>query len=373
MSQSFQSLSTPGVQQLKPYIPGKPIDELERELGITNSIKLASNENPLGPSEKAVAAIRAHCESVNFYPDGGGYKLRKKIAEKFQIDYAGITLGNGSNDILELVARAFLDANTSAVYSEYAFAVYPIVVQAVGAAANIARAFSLEHETMPLGHDPEALLNSIDEKTRVIFIANPNNPTGTWLEPEVMKRLLDDIPGDVIVVLDMAYNEYMDDSLQINIAAWLASYPNLVITGTFSKIYALAGLRIGYALSSPEIADLLNRVRQPFNTSLLAQEAALASLDDEQHIMKSVELNNSGKSYLKGALNEMGLSCLPTMGNFITVNLRRNAQPVYDALLKQGVIVRPVANYNMPEFLRITIGTAEQNKRMIASLQEVLK
>ncbi|MDH5611827.1 MAG: histidinol-phosphate transaminase [Gammaproteobacteria bacterium] len=372
MSKSFQSLATKGVQQLKPYLPGKPIDELERELGITNSIKLASNENPLGPSAKAVDAIRAHCESVNFYPDGGGFKLRARIAEKFQIERACVTLGNGSNDVLELVAHAFLGPDISAVFSEYAFAVYPIATQAVGATANVAKAFPLDHETMPLGHNPETLLSSVDEKTRVVFIANPNNPTGTCLSVQMLKQILDGMPDDVVVVLDMAYNEYMDDSFQFEVNEWLAAYPNLVITGTFSKIYALAGLRIGYALSSPDIADLLNRVRQPFNTSLLAQVAALAALDDDEHIQKSVLVNNLGKAYLQTSFTELGLDYLPTMANFITVNLHQDAQPIYQALLKKGVIVRPVANYNMPEFLRISIGTEAQNQRFIRALTEVL-
>ena len=372
MAKSFLSLAASGVQQLRPYLPGKPVEELERELGITGSIKLASNENPLGPSKKAVDAIRVHCESVNFYPDGGGFKLCARLAQKYKVDPVCVTLGNGSNDILELVARAFLTPETSAVFSEYSFAVYPIVVQAVGAKANIAKAYPLDHANMPLGHDPEALLFSVDKNTRVIFIANPNNPTGTWLTPQLLKQLLNDLPDDVVVVLDMAYNEYMDESLQIDASEWLAQYPNLVITGTFSKIYALAGLRIGYSLSSPEIADLLNRVRQPFNTNLLAQEAALASLDDEQHIKDSVAINDSGKAYLQKAFTELGFDYLPTMGNFISVNLRRNGQAVYDALLKKGVIVRPVGNYNMPEFLRITIGTEEQNQRFIKALKEVL-
>ena len=372
MAKSFLSLAALGVQQLRPYIPGKPVEELERELGITGSIKLASNENPLGPSVKAVAAIHKHSESVNYYPDGGGYKLSARLAKKYNVDPACVTLGNGSNDILELVARAFLTPETSAVFSEYSFAVYPIVVQAVGARANIARAFPLEHATMPLGHNSEELLASVDENTRVIFIANPNNPTGTWLDKPVLKQLLDNLPDDVIVVLDMAYNEYMDESLQIEVKEWLAEYPNLVITGTFSKIHALAGLRIGYSFSNPEIADLLNRVRQPFNTNLLAQEAALASLDDEQHITNSIALNDKGKAYLQKAFTDLGLDYLPTMGNFISVNLRRDGQTVYDALLKKGVIVRPVGNYNMPEFLRITIGTEEQNQRFIKTLIEVL-
>ncbi|MCW8922288.1 MAG: histidinol-phosphate transaminase [Gammaproteobacteria bacterium] len=372
MAKSFLSLAASGVQQLRPYLPGKPVEELERELGITGSIKLASNENPLGPSTKAVDAIREYAESVNFYPDGGGFKLSARLAKKFKVDPACVTLGNGSNDILELVARAFLTPETSAVFSEYSFAVYPIVVQAVGAKANVAKAFPLEHQAMPLGHNPETFLASVDKKTRVAFIANPNNPTGTWLEPQVLKQLLNDLPDEVIIVLDMAYNEYMDESLQIEASKWLADHPNLVITGTFSKIYALAGLRIGYSLSNPEIADLLNRVRQPFNTNLLAQEAALASLDDDEHIKKSVILNDQGKAYFQKSFDDLGLDYLPTMGNFIAVNLRRDGQTVYDDLLRKGVIVRPIGNYNMPEFLRITIGTEEQNKRFIETLIEVL-
>ena len=372
MAKSFLSLAAPGVQQLRPYLPGKPVEELERELGISNSIKLASNENPLGPSKKAVEAIRAHSQSVNFYPDGAGYKLTARLARKFNVDAACITLGNGSNDILELVARAFLTPDTSAVFSEYSFAVYPIVVQAVGAKANVARAFPVNHPSMPLGHDPEAILDNVDKNTRVVFIANPNNPTGTWLEPQVLKQLLSDLPEDVLVILDMAYNEYMDESLQIDASEWLAEFPNLVITGTFSKIYALAGLRIGYSLSNPEVANLLSRVRQPFNTNLLAQAAALVSLDDDEHIKNSVAINDVGKAYLQKSFDEMGLDYLPTMGNFISVNLRRDGQAVYDALLQKGVIVRPVGNYNMPEFLRITIGTEAQNQRFIKALTEVL-
>ncbi|MDH3343333.1 MAG: aminotransferase class I/II-fold pyridoxal phosphate-dependent enzyme, partial [Gammaproteobacteria bacterium] len=226
--------------------------------------------------------------------------------------------------------------------------------------------------SMPLGHDPEAILDNVDKNTRVVFIANPNNPTGTWLEPQVLKQLLSDLPEDVLVILDMAYNEYMDESLQIDASEWLAEFPNLVITGTFSKIYALAGLRIGYSLSNPEVANLLSRVRQPFNTNLLAQAAALVSLDDDEHIKNSVAINDVGKAYLQKSFDEMGLDYLPTMGNFISVNLRRDGQAVYDALLQKGVIVRPVGNYNMPEFLRITIGTEAQNQRFIKALTEVL-
>lgn len=372
MSDFFLKLATPGVQQLKPYQPGKPVEELERELGITDSIKLASNENPLGPSRLALKAIEQHAHSINYYPDGGGYELSRAIAEVHGLSAECVTLGNGSNDILELATRSFLTPQNSAVYSQYSFAVYPIVVQAVGAKANVAPACPGTHDSMPLGHDPDAMLSSIDETTRIMFIANPNNPTGTWLQIEKLRQLIEATPEQVIVVLDLAYNEYMDPSLRIDFAEWLRQFPNLIITCTFSKIYALAGLRIGYALSSPEIADILNRVRQPFNTNLLAQAAALASLADEGHVNTSVALNNAGKNYLMQALDEAGLDYLPTMANFITIDLKTEAQPVYDALLRRGVIVRPVANYAMPHYLRVTIGTAEQNRRFIDALAEAM-
>lgn len=373
MRESVLSLTTPGVQQLQPYLPGKPVEELERELGITGSIKLASNENPLGPSPLAVKAIEQHAADVNYYPDGSGFKLARRLAQHFDLDADCITLGNGSNDILELVARAFLTPRHSAVFSQYSFAVYPIVVQAVGARANIAPAFPRDHASMPLGHDPEALLAAIDDDTRIVFIANPNNPTGTWLAPERLHDLLHHIADEVIVVLDLAYHEYMDPALRIDIPGWLQQFPNLLITGTFSKIHALAGLRIGYGLSSPELADVLNRVRQPFNTNLLAQAAALASLDDEQHVESSVEVNNAGKDFLSQQLQRIGLSTLPSMGNFVAVDFGREAMPVYEALLRQGLIVRPVANYAMPDYLRVTIGTEQQNRRFIEALQRALQ
>jgi len=369
---SYLKLATPGVQQLTPYQPGKPVEELERELGISDSIKLASNENPLGPSPLALKTITKLSSSVNYYPDGGGFALSEKLAQKHQLDASNITLGNGSNDILELVTRAFLTPQHSAVFSEYSFAVYPIVVQAVGAKANIAKAFPENHETMPLGHDPDALLSQIDDTTRIIFIANPNNPTGTWLTPSELEALFNKISQNIIIVLDLAYTEYMDDDVKPPLKQWLQKFPNLVVTQTFSKVYALAGLRIGYSLSNPEIADILNRVRQPFNTNMLAQAAAIASLDDAEHVNKSVSMNNAGKTFLQNAFNEMKLDYLPTMGNFIAVNVKQDGLALYDKLLQKGVIVRPVANYMMPEYLRITIGTQQQNQRFIDTLKQSL-
>jgi len=368
----YLKLATTGVQQLTPYQPGKPVEELERELGISGSIKLASNENPLGPSPLALEAITKTSSSINYYPDGGGFVLSNKLAQKHQLDASYITLGNGSNDILELVTRAFLTPLHSAVFSEHSFAVYPIVVQAVGAKANVARAFPEDHETMPLGHDPGALLSQIENSTRIIFIANPNNPTGTWLTPSVLEELFNNIAENVIIVLDLAYTEYMDEGIKPPIKQWLARFPNLVVTQTFSKVYALAGLRIGYSISNPEIADILNRVRQPFNTNMLAQAAAIASLDDDEHVVKSVKMNNAGKIFLQDAFNEMSLDHLQTMGNFISVNVKQDGLALYEKLLQQGVIVRPVANYDMPEYLRITIGTQQQNERFIETLKQCL-
>ncbi len=372
MSIRFQELAAPGVQSLQPYLPGKPVEELERELGISGSIKLASNENPLGAGEKALQAIQQCYRDINSYPDGSAYKLGEKLAARYHIAPSCLTFGNGSNDVLELIARAFLAPGQSAVYSQYAFAVYPIVVQATGAKANIATAYDDAHKTMPLGHDPDALIDSIDETTRVVFIANPNNPTGTWMDVNTVEAMLDRIPPDVIVVLDLAYLEYMDDDLKPDINHLLETYENVIITGTFSKVYALAGLRIGYGISHPDIADLLNRVRQPFNTNLIAQAAALAALDDEDHLLRSIRLNNEGKAFLQREFDRLGLAYLPSMGNFLAVNLGQTAAPVYDALLKQGIIVRPVANYQMPNYLRITVGTAEQNNRLIEALTGVI-
>jgi len=368
----FQKLAVPGVQQLNPYQPGKPVEELERELGITNAIKLASNENPLGPSLKAVAAAQAILKEVNLYPDGAGHKLTIALAKKYNVNPACITLGNGSNEILELIGRAFLAPCYSAVYSEYSFAVYPLVVQAIGAEAKVAKALSADHEDMPYGHDLAAFNECIDQSTRVVFIANPNNPTGTWFGLDELNNFLENIADDVIVVLDEAYFEYMPDKFKPDTNDLLNKFSNLVITRTFSKIYGLAGLRIGYSISHPNISDILNRVRQPFNTNMIAQAAALAALQDEDHIISSVKLNNSGLTQLVAGFNKLNLKHIPTIANFISVDIKTDAAPVYEALLKEGVIVRPVANYNMPEYLRITVGTEEQNKRVLQALEKVL-
>lgn len=372
MSNKFLKLAAPGVQQLRPYLPGKPVEELERELGISGSIKLASNENPLGPSPLAIKAASSVIESVNYYPDGAGYKLSQALADKHHVDASWITLGNGSNDVLELIARAFLTSDHSAVFSEYSFAVYPIVTQAIGAKSIVSKAYAKDHADMPYGHDLDALYQSINETTRIVFIANPNNPTGTWLDVKSLSGFLKKVPENIIVILDEAYYEYMPYERQPDSNTLLKQFDNLILTRTFSKMYGLAGLRIGYSVSNPEIADLLNRVRQPFNANLIAQAAALASLSDIEHVEKSRESNSAGLLQLSNGFNELKLSYIPSIGNFITVDVAQDAEPIYQALLREGVIVRPVANYNLFNHLRITVGTEKQNIRVLAALKKVL-
>ncbi|MFW2372855.1 MAG: histidinol-phosphate transaminase [Gammaproteobacteria bacterium] len=368
----FLKLALPGVQQLTPYQPGKPVAELERELGLKQTLKLASNENPLGPSAKAIRAVQDVISQVNIYPDGSGFQLSSQLAEKHGVAAACITLGNGSNDVLEMIARAFLAPCYNAVYSEYAFAVYPIITQAIGAEARIAQAFASDHPDMPYGHDLDALLSMIDPFTRVVFIANPNNPTGTWLDVLELETFLQAVDEEVIVVLDEAYYEYMPEVLKPDSEALLKRFPNLVLTRTFSKIYGLAGLRIGYAISHPDLADLLNRVRQPFNTSLPAQVAALAALDDVEHIENSVQMNRAGLQQLRQGLDKMHLTSIPSIANFITVDFQRDAMPIYNDMLRQGVILRPLVNYKLPQHLRITVGTEQQNQRVLNVLEQLL-
>ncbi len=368
----FKLLAVTGVQALQPYQPGKPIEELERELGITNILKLASNENPLGASPKAQAAMAAALKSLELYPDGSGYQLKAAIADKFGLQSSQITLGNGSNDVLDIIARAFLDNSRAAVFSEYAFAVYPIVIQAVGAELQVARANPPTHDTMPYGHNLANLAAKITDKTRVVFIANPNNPTGTWLGKDELHRFLSRVPEDVIVVIDEAYTEYVTDPTFANALTWLEEFPNLIVTRTFSKIYGLAGVRVGYAASSPAIADMLNRVRQPFNVNSLALAAAQAALEDNDFLERSLATNAAGLQQWFAACADNGWEYIPTVGNFITINMQRPAAPLYDALLREGVIVRPIGGYGLPQHLRITIGSAAQNTRCIKALQKVL-
>jgi histidinol-phosphate aminotransferase len=365
-------LALPGVRELSPYQPGKPIAELQRELGLDRIVKLASNENPLGPSRKALEALQQMMDQIALYPDGSGFELKRALSAVLGVNGDRITLGNGSNDVLELVARAFLSPDLNAVFSAHAFAVYPIVTQAIGAVGITAAAHDGTRGPQ-YGHDLAALAQCIERRTRVVFIANPNNPTGTYLPAGQLRPFLAALPDHVIAVVDEAYVEYVTAGDYQSALPWLSEFPNLIVTRTFSKAYGLAGLRVGFAVSSPQIADLLNRVRQPFNVNALALAAAAAALDDRDHLSKTISLNQRGLEQLSRAFTARGLRFIPSVGNFITVDVERPAAPIFEALLRQGVIVRPVANYGLPHHLRITVGTEQQISQFLSALDRVLR
>lgn len=366
MSLDFVELAAPGVRGLQPYQPGKPIEELERELGLDSVVKLASNENPLGPGERARAAARAATAELGRYPDGSGHLLRQALAEQLAVEPACLTLGNGSNDCLEMIARAFLTAEHEAVFSAHAFAVYPLATQAAGARARVCPA-------RDYGHDLEAMAAAVGERTRVMFVANPNNPTGTWLERAAIERLLARVPEHCVVVLDEAYHEYVTVPGYASSVDLVARHRNLVVTRTFSKAHGLAGLRIGYAVSDPAIAELLNRVRQPFNVNAVALAAARAALEDQEHVARSRALNSAGLEQLGAGIAALGLEAIPSAGNFLTVGLPRPGAEVYRELLARGVIVRPVGGgYGLPRHLRVTVGLEAENARFLEALGEVL-
>ena len=359
------------IRQLQPYTPGKPVEELERELGISNAIKLASNENPLGCSPLVADVLARTDNHIELYPDANAYYLKERLAQKLGVKQNQITIGNGSNDVLDLVARSFLERNTAAIYSQYAFLVYALVTQACGAQAQVADA-NRQDSLQPYGHDLDAMLALISDNTRVIFIANPNNPTGTWLASTELKSFIDQVPEHIAIVIDEAYFEYVDfeqypDSLQ-----WLDQYPNLIVTRTFSKIYGIAGLRIGYSVSSPELCDLFNRVRQPFNGNALALAAARVALDDEAFVEQSRRSNHLGLHLMQTWFDKRGIDYIPSAGNFLSVRFGDNSTRVYQQLLERGIIVRPVGNYNLPDFLRISVGSKPQLEQMFAVLEDIL-
>ncbi len=360
------NLSPSYVRAIAPYQPGKPIAELAREMHLAEEdiVKLASNENPLGASPRALAAMENVLLEIARYPDGNGFLLKSALAEKYGVALNQIVLGNGSNDLLELAARAFLAPGASAIYSQYAFAVYPLATQAAGARG-------IETPARGYGHDLKAMLEAISDDTRVIFIANPNNPTGTLLGGAELEHFLDQVPRTVLVVLDEAYTEYLPEAQRSNSIGWLKKYPNLLITRTFSKAYGLAGLRVGFALAHPEVVDLLNRVRQPFNVNSLAQAAAVAAMQDEAFLQECVKINRSGMEQITSGLSQMGLDYIPSAGNFVAVKVG-NAASINHSLLKQGVIVRPIANYGMAEFLRVSIGLEADNARFLQALEHSL-
>lgn len=361
----FIKLASPGIRELQPYQPGKPVEELERELGLRNIIKLASNENPLGASAKVVDKLQSVMSNLSRYPDGSAYLLKNRLSEFLSIPSNQITIGNGSNDVLELLARVYLSPDNESIVSQHSFVVYPLVTLTIGATLTVIPALNFEQNL-------EATLDAISEKTRMVFIANPNNPTGTWVKRGDLIQFLDNVPEDVLVVLDEAYFEYVQEAEYPDGISLSSSYPNLVITRTFSKAYGLAALRIGYCVSHPDIADLMNRVRQPFNVNAMSLVAGLVALDDQEHVRKAVELNASGMKYLESACDRLGLGYIPSVANFLTIDFGRDALPIYDALLHEGVIVRPVGVYELPNHLRVTVGTAEENSRFVAALEKVL-
>ena len=359
---------SPGyIRGIAPYQPGKPISELARELGLQESsiIKLASNENPRGASPKAVEAMRAAVGETGRYPDGNAFALKEALSRRYGLSADRIVIGNGSNDVLEMAARAFLAPGSSTVYSEHAFAVYPLVTQATGATGIVVPA-------RDFGHDLDAMCKAIRGDTRIVFVANPNNPTGTWIAPERIRSFLEKVAADVLVILDEAYNEYLDPDLRGDAVRWVEEFPNLVVSRTFSKAYGLAGLRVGYGLTHPQVADLMNRVRQPFNVSHIAQAAAVAALFDDEFVEQSRQLNRQGRHTLTEGFRRFGLSWIPSHGNFVSFKVGQGAE-IFRRLLRHGVIVRPIAAYGMPEYLRVSIGTEAENARFLSALEIVIK
>jgi histidinol-phosphate aminotransferase len=364
---SPRELAPAHVREIAPYVPGKPVAETARELGMDESeiLKLASNENPLGSSPRAVEALRGALGDLAWYPDGSGHDLKAAISAKFAVRPENIVLGNGSNDVLELVARAFLTPGDSAVYSQHAFMVYPLVVQAIGARG-------IEVPALDYGHDLAAMAAAIRPDTKIVYLANPNNPTGTFLPWSVIRAFVELVAPAVLVVVDEAYGEYLPPERQSPSAGWMASLPNLVVSRTLSKAYGLAGLRVGFGLAHPEVAELMNRVRQPFNVNHLAMVAACAALGDEAFLAESRRVNAAGLVQLAKGFERLGLPFIESSGNFVAVRVGDSAS-IYASLLRQGVIVRPIAGYGMPEHLRVTVGTPPQNERFLAALERALK
>ena len=361
------SLQAPAyVRKLAPYVPGKPVGDLAREFGLAERDigKLASNENPRGPSAAVRAAIAEATNDLCRYPDGNGFALKAALSGRYGVPPDRIVLGNGSNDVLELVTQAFLRPGDHAVYSRHAFAVYPLAVQARGATG-------IEVPARDYGHDLPAMRAAITPATRVVFVANPNNPTGTWIAAGTVEAFIASIPEDVLVVLDEAYNEYLEPAQHAPSAVWTRTYANLIVVRTFSKAYGLAALRVGYGIMNANVAGMLNRVRQPFNVNALAQAAALAALADTGYVDESRALNRAGMRELENGVRALGLTFIPSHGNFLLIRIG-DAERAYQRLLELGVIVRPVANYGLPEFLRVTVGLSIENRRFLDALRTAL-
>jgi len=362
---NYSDLAPPYIRAIAPYQPGKPISELERELGITGIVKLASNENPLGCSPRAVAAMHEAIKTIALYPDGNGFELKDALAKRYGVAHGSIVLGNGSNDMLELAARAFLTVGDRAVYSDHAFAVYPLATQAVGGVG-------ISVPAIAFGHDLKKMLRTaVEQKAKLVFIANPNNPTGTFLSAADLLEFMRALPPQILVVLDEAYNEYLPADKRYDSVAWLREFPNLIISRTFSKAYGLAGLRVGYAFADAQVADMMNRVRQPFNVNSVAQAAAVAALQDTDFVRQTFEANLRGMKRIVDGLTKLGLEHIPSFGNFVSFRIR-DAARIYRRLLELGVIVRPIANYAMPDYLRVSIGLETENEKFLSALKQSL-
>jgi len=362
---NYSELAPSYIRAIAPYQPGKPISELERELGVMDIVKLASNENPLGASPCALTAARAALDEISLYPDGNGFALKDALTKRYGVALNQVVLGNGSNDVLELTAHAFLTVGDRAVYSDHAFAVYPLATQAVGATGISVKA-------QDYGHDLTAMrMAAVAHQAKLIFIANPNNPTGTFLSGEALHEFLSLLPQSILVVLDEAYNEYLPESCRYDSVSWLSEFPNLLVSRTFSKAYGLASLRVGYALGNPQVIDMLNRVRQPFNVNSVAQAAAVAALQDAEFVQRTFELNLQGMAQLTEGLRALGLQYIPSFGNFVSFHIR-NAVQVYRRLLELGVIVRPIGNYALPDYLRVSIGLESQNQKFLSAMKQIL-
>ncbi|WP_372716205.1 histidinol-phosphate transaminase [Immundisolibacter sp.] len=365
MRHSVRDLATAGVRALQPYQPGKPLSELEREYGIRDAIKLASNENPLGPSPLGIEAARRALADLALYPDSHGFELKNALSAALGVRADQLVLGNGSNEVLQLVTRAFLSPGDEAVVAQHAFAIF--TTEAVSAGGTV-----VSVPARDWGADLPAMRDAVGERTRLVFVANPNNPTGTWHRAAHLHAFLGSLPAHVVVVLDEAYCEYVSEPDYPDGLAWLAEFPNLLVSRTFSKIYGLAGLRLGYGVASADMADLLNRLREPFTVNSLALVAGEAALADHEHVRRSRDFNLQGLAALGAACQQLGLDYIPSVGNFIAVDVGRLAGPVYEALLRRGIIVRPLAPYGMPRHLRITIGTPAQMERLLSALPQAL-
>ena len=363
---NYCDLAPSYIRSIAPYQPGKPISELERELGITGIIKLASNENPLGASAAAMAAMAEAIKTIALYPDGNGFDLKDALVKRYGVTHANVTLGNGSNDLLELAARAFLSPGDKVIYSAHAFAVYALATQAVGAIG-----FSVP-ATKEFGHDLPAMLKTAKaKKVKIVFIANPNNPTGTFLTADELLAFMRGLPPEILVVLDEAYNEYLPEENRYDSVAWLKEFPNLIISRTFSKAYGLAGLRVGYALAHEQVTDMMNRVRQPFNVNSVAQAAAVAALRDVSFVKRTFELNRRGMTQVTEGLTKLGLEYIPSYGNFVAFRIK-DATAIYRRLLELGVIIRPIANYDMPDWLRVSIGLESEIAKFLQALKHAI-